>query len=1839
MNLRSKGPLISIENDSSTSKSNQVGFDSASNFPEFSTLGLHSYWRDAYDWATKHMVVPELLHSINATQIHEMPNAFGALLSLIISELSFVKIKDWSYSNQSAKLLFALALATKQDNQISSLYPDLPDEVSAARQFHGKLETHYLMAMLTERLPRGSEADRTWLNTLRLWVLTHAIERENKQNIQDGFIRLVASKLRMACGESEEWRIIFLSLTSYAIKESDFLEFDELSRIVVQGSERLLMLRNAKNVTSSQRALLHALIKVAKSEHSKDENNSYDTKWVNWPALHIIKEQSLYQPNLDEIGDDEEDIDSAKRFVGDEAGHDDGVQYDVQKEQSFAYQKLQGNSVLLYCTEELQYLPWSWNKPNKFELDYLQNWVVNNSKSIQPELQFLAAVIWIGLNLGRTIKRTLNIFIGCNPKSEWSYDPQSHSFVRIPPRRTPGWRPKTEKQREWINPQADKQVVLFPLNVGHILKSRFENLGGGDCIGDLWDESWSDTVEQLFVREFSNVLPRITGSMLANVLPQKVFEGTNDHIFSRLLSSHHKSALPSGCAYSSWTSAEVDDALNKNNLTIIREVRKPDNAMGSLLDPIEKLLINSIRSAKAKILKLKNENDLVAFHNAYTAYNVVALLAATGGRPINDPFENRQYFDFEEEFVYITDKVSGELRQARLVPLVSDLCKSIQQDYLSHIDLLVKVLGKCNPLLAEMISNINSKNKTIDIPFFFFLSENAGSWKSVTEREIELLDLFDWPLPLNHFRHRLSRKLRDFQIDPELIDAVLGHAEIGSATHSDYSFRIWDEDMNIIRPAMQSIYDSLGFERIGLWQGDQSGILTTAIDNSVFLENKSFGILERDKKRRKRFRIVVADAKMHIQQFLGGRETIAELSENELDQLTRELLFNQKGTPHVNGYLKYRVLLKRIERELVLKGKKAKISKRYQSIPEEVSAITTHAPGALALYKKLKEKLADIPEKNIGRIGIKDCAVISAVLLCIENKISNKVLLNDILHAKNYRLVTLKNKPYLEYVGGLNILDPDIPTQRFAISDRTALYLDHVFKSNIGKSDFIIPRVVMPLKEIIEETGRFSENESVYTLIENMTLIVDQVNSISLPGMLAGYLGGRVKSYSLTWRDWAKLVLNEPINPDVDNQNDLISESELENQNSELSIFEGIKNYTNNFPEEFEENAHEFINDIYLLLNESNSIPSNRTSPLSRKELSRKIKLVLEKYDGKISSSIFLLGRWIAEKLFKKVKGRLIALSTLIRYLGALSPSFKGVAYSANLVDMDNEDITALYSNILITSKAKDTQYVAERLHDFHKWAKREYAVADPDWQELPEIFSTGHVSPGLITEKEYQSTIQLLHKAPDQNSQYQLATIIILLLAYRFGLRGGEAIGLLCSDLIMRDSGMIVLVQNNRFRKLKTVMSRRQIPLLANMSEMETALLSKWMGEVESQFGNNKNVPLFSDASTKDGLMDAGRIKKKIIIALKICTSNNQINLHHARHSVANIVALSTLNEDLPIWRNVSQLIDSRSGKVEKILLGREGSTRRKMWATSRFLGHVRRETTCGYYLHFMGELYEKYVKHNLINNRELKLKNAIEIDDLPRVAKIETGLLEQFEVKFEKITTSRVLKLMRLLARGKDACEAAESLTLPPALADEIVELLKYVGETLRKNIKITKSEFEDAHDYLSLIKRLKEPAWNRIIEFSLLLDQNEIETHNVLINLETMKEMIGSNRQILLWEKRHFELLSAFIIYIQLKKSEYTLVKSRQTSDFLECNIKEFEFDPVDMETAKKNGIHQIDKAVTADKKYTVQARCAFVVQESNYRALRNSVEMLVAFVAFGFSNQDTPISPNFISSLDQ
>lgn len=1824
------------------------------------TPSLQSTWKEIFEWAERNSVLNSLIHIANTTQILQHPDFIIVIFNFITEKTNYRFICEWADTDEvfllpepasPAQHLYRLANAAIVDGSLLHHYK-IQTEMSAARFLQGELAGNYLFAMLYQKVNDMGFDDLGWINKLKLWLLVQAMDRELSGNVQDNYLKVVSEFLRSACHQSREKRKAFLGI------QRSVSGFSELNRHLVYSAKLFLK----KNPSPAIARVLNNIIQVARFQHSKIKNPG-DLTLIMLPGQTSVPSNNLSRQPREPASDvlmEDDDL-GAPRLFASKPGAGRVAEVESEERASHFHQELRASGIILYGLEDSNFLPWAWNKPNSHELSKLVQWCEENILSPNSCDRILAALVWISTRIGRSFRRALDIKVTDQPAVEWVINESFTTLSRTPPQRKGSWQPdvpdKKQHQKDWVIPAATCISISLPDNISKIFLKEAKITADLKRLGDIWNGSWGKNQESVLLEKFSRDVPRVLPGMLGNVMPQICFDASHDQVFARLAGSHPNSSLPSSCAYASWNCTQANIILDHDLISLPLEVSGEEDsiALGSRLAAIESLLVESIRRATVKLESLRQGQNIVAFHNAYECYMVVGLFAATGSRPVTDAFESVRHFDFQEWFVYLNDKSSGVARDGRLVPLPEKICKLVGSLYLAHLGTLAKLLKVANPELSHELELMAKGFPSGNMPFFFLLDSDYR-WKNVSQEMIASQNLFDWPLPMNIFRHRLSTWLRHHWVDPEIIDSILGHAEKGHATHWDYSLRVWNKDMDVLRPLLAQAYCALGFETpAGLQDNLLALPAAPASHKSGIAAPALFGIYARKKARRKKLLESIRDAKLLVREFLEvKKKKLTEFSSDEIYDLSKKLLFNDSGMPHSAGQIKYKFLLRLVELSWRKEGKRVPTSRRFVFLGDESSLFTDKAPNALRIFNEIRAAWEDVlKQADNHNISLLPASIVAVVALCIENRISFHAMHKDIRAGKNFRLVALKGNVYIEYANGLDVKNPDSATRRFRISTGAAIYLCKVLAANaIELANHPVPDELLPIADILEN-HRFIKNRArCNEFIAALCGIIDQINAITLPGVLAAYLAGRVETYSLSWRDWVRLELGHA--PDIpaykpgrkDEGGDdpeigsipavgQVNMQHLTDLDIEISQQAGreLLKKIDKLLGAFQKDSQAYFETAAEMLGEP--VPqATAFRGAQRKDLARTINSMVASYGDKTSSAIQVLGKWVTALLFRKARGRgkLVAISTVVRYLDALAKPFVKTGYSIDLLVADDDVVTEFYSEVIESLEVQDTRYVADCLVQFHKWAKNNFGIEDPDWVELPETFSSMRVSPGVITENEYQRALSTLLTQGKPDSRENLAPAFLLICCFRFSMRSGEVFGMLREDWVAYPYTVVIMVKNNRFRKLKTPTSRRQVPLVFDLSELEGKIIERWLAHAESVHGSDMGAPLFFDEDKNRKLMSA-TIKRTAIDALKTETGNPMITLHHARHAAANRVALALCGVSPGLWQNLSGEDSPDGEKIPALLLGDNRPSRRKSWAIARYLGHVRLLTTLRNYIHFLGEWAETYSDCGERGHAP-NLRYITVLDKFPPVAVKKEGLLGGLTHEVTPPTPYAILKLTRLAARGRPCKEAGIHLGFDEVLVDKLDEMLRIIGR--KASVRKMAGRLNEATDSapFPFLYRIKESAWKRLIALTAALrgQPKQVEVPSLM----HVACMIGTRRQIIMWEEWQFALMQAMLDHFDIKASHYQVVHTDNADQELIDCAKNFGFSPMARnewkptvnKNAKKNKdtLLQIDGVSWAEggrERIRVDMRCALIWSQSDDGAIRCSFELMAVFCAFAFS----------------
>lgn len=1794
------------------------------------TLSLPTVWQPIWEWAEKAGVLYEVFLLVDATLLNERPVLLGTVLAEISSPTSQWLLEESAANGTAAKILSTLSHAYVSCPGFPTKFRPYTRGPAVSGLLSGKIPRLFLAALTLARDPTGEPPFREWITRLRTWVIVHGVQRALAGNFQDRFIRQTSRAIWQTCENSRPWRRLFQSL------HTSFNDLEAIDRwIRTRGLELLNRADLRPTLTEQERDLIRVLIKVASRTPgpSDDASHPHSISAYLSPPQQYVRESAAAHFAF-EVTDDDEPI-YAERRQDDGDGDTDLAEIQVDVLASYSHQRLTTNSVLLLMAEELHYLPYSWQKPNPSELLDFDAWIDTALGSHTPEIRLLGAIAWLAANTGYTFRRVLDIELTQNPAAGWVLDKETWTLKRRPPMRASGWTPKTGVETEWVTPVAHYICITLPRPVAAAIGDRLEAVSDATTIGSLWNPTWAATAEVGFSRQMTGPLDRITPGKLGAIFPQRLFETSADPVLARLLGNHPQAGLPGACAYASWTETEVTQSIAKvlQSPYSVPNSAVPQIGVGSRLDPLENLIVDEIKHAGEAIKRLRTGSSAIQFHNAYTAYYVIALLAATGARPVRDPFEALTHFDFPEAFVFIDDKASGELRSGRLVPLAKRLSKYLASGYLQHLAAISAVLRETDPVLSEEIAQIANQKPTGAMPLFFFITgEKELSWTSVSEASINAQRLFTWPLPLNLFRHRLSRLLRRLGADPEVVDALAGHAEYGCATHGDDSARVWREDMASIRPLLENLYDALGFKEIHGW--DKQGLVLLqpeAPSTHLIGVSSLFGARARKSKRKLRTIQAIRDANRQVNEFLGER-SLTDLTEEEIHNLSKELLLNPGGLPRPTGYLRYSWLLRRITREYRRTGKKILLRKRFVRLAE-TSPFSEAAPGALALDAQLCAA-AKVLNTQIqpSRLSLSSASALAATCLILENRITDLVTLRDIMSGKNFRITYLRRQYYLEFSTHEQPEGPAAPICRRKLSPFLASLLDRLLgaKHSIGASRTpIIPELATIAKPLIAST-RLHHSATTDGLLRALCETIDQVSVMTLPGIAAGYLAGRVPSTSLGWHDWLRLETGKSFhipNGEQKNQSEDTSSNEIE----DLPVSSGSSRKPSGETEELQKSAKKFFSALRDCFAPYTTNLSTSANEAGREDIRQAIRKTVREHRDSVSSAVSLLGQWVASLIMRKrTKKEFIDIGTVQRYLTALSPMFEEAAADIDIFGLDEEEMSELYTALLEARPVKQMDMVCGRLLDFHRWARRQ-GVNDPDWDDVPIVMNGNSVSPGFISEAEYRTALKRIQHLPTESIRYRKALGLILLLCYRFGLRAAEAIGLTRNDWQQRGDFIVVLVRRHRHRKLKTrTHSRRQVPLVFELSSLERRIIRAWMTDVESQHGDNQSAPLFCVDGSKTEIMPDKRTKQILRTVLKIATGNERTTLHHARHTAANRIANALLQLQCSTWKKAGNTDAAES--IKSTLLGTQLTTRRTLWAIRRFVGHGATDTLTRSYLHLLGCWVDDLTVSYRNTTPLRKLTHAIDLEQYKCAGGIDHELLNRLPLPTQALTPLLAMRALRLVSRGKPHEEVSDSLGISPQQTMTLVEAIERLSRTTKPSgsAKRTNGETHATLGYLrEFLSRISEDGWRR-----LTTHLQKIETHarestesdcpQIAISIDQLLELIGPTRHILLWEPQHFDLARRFLNYVDVENDSWVLYHSRKSGQDLLDIAKSYAFSPIPLPPPLGKKPLQLDSARTGSQRYLVEQRCALIYKQNDESPVRNAIEFVLLLMAFHVAN---------------
>ncbi len=1602
---------------------------------------------------------------------------------------------------------------------------------------------HFLLEMVVQPLTSSGRDSQDHLRrTLRLWLIVQAIERTVEHSCcHDSQIQQVASALSLS-REDDKWTAIDAVLEkSTQAYPSDHHSYKQFTLAIRHAATQSLA-RFSNTGDLKYRLLLSALQRVAEGQRNPIASQktahlftpSFTGSITNTDYPLILKKKSSTPQILNHS--------YGESSSADEDALEQLILFDVNPKETPEQQQLSGRSILMQTAELSHYLPWSWERPLPPETDLLERWLASTLAHDELSEQLGAGLVWLALHFGRSLDFILEFEITDKVQPEWSLSSDFLTLHRQAPRRHSSWYPD-KKDEPLIEHFADTLCITLPKQIHEIFRQASQSYQEKSSLRRLWARACPHALKTWFREHARQHFPRLSSAKLANALPQRVFNEQGDHSLARLISAHPRTALPAACGYANWDIGQVQSGFAlpvKHTSGSSERV----NLMGSLLAPLESILIEAVHKATEKLLASAN-GDPVTFHNNLVQYTVTALYAATGCRHLSEPFESLSHFCNRPSSVFINDKTDDGLHCGRMVPL-ADGARALITAYCEHLRELQAVLA-CEEIgLAERIEQV-LQGTSDSLPLFFFL-DPFGSWHPLNDTSIPGAELFEWSLPNNLFRHRFSQQLVRRNVNPEVVDGWMGHGERGSTTYSDHSPRCWKADAERYRHAINDCFDRLGFTAAPPTTPQAKIQLQRQPTTANYNEPKHFGEAKRHQDRLQARDQARSLARKDLDLALEANPLAEheQLTQAYVDSLVKWMLLRENGLPHPRAAIRMEVLIQWLETS----GPQARqfIRHRLTHLGTERSLFRSSCPRSLQIMPDLQRWASETRQAiRQTRLSKSEGLVLAAAFLAIEKRISYLKLLEDLVQGENYRVIQHKRRVYLEYNEALEPDNFDQPVQRHEIDHTTGRSLAKGLgiKDTKDLTRTPCPKSLHSLLQIMKtawpERVAGQTSPTLDKVLKSLHQVVEQANLIDLPGMVAGALSERSPPTSVCLYDYLRLTEGLRYKVPGGRTEDQLPEPEaLPNVPAMTSAV---------YPEAFYDASKAFLQALHDFLNQYTKSTSL--------QIAKNIERHCRSNAYRVSSAVLMLGYWVAYRI-RRGKGRHdrahkpYAATSVKRYLGALSPAFRGLASNADLMVMTEEAVTELCARMLArhVEKQRDLQYFSARLIDFFDWAC-ERGVSAPDWDELDLGSSRRSVRPRLFSEEEYFQTLRILLRPDSDDVDRGKQAAFVLLLAFRFGLRAQEALGLLRSDWCQSGELTWVLVQSNAIRSLKnSANSRRAVPLMFPLAEIERTLIETILTRYTIHSVGSNNKPILGG---NNGALTpfARSIPSDIAKALKLVTGNSGMSLHQARHGFCNILSTALFEVQSPLAANLCTSADVEA--IRQIMLGQhELPSRRGAMAIGRALGHQTPHTQIRSYNHVLTEWADALtpVRSHYASN----IPNAIHTDEWAIEPVSDHDSLPTIFSKQAELTPYTVIEALRLMALGYQTYRIEHVLRLEPGELADVATLVDRINAGIRFKI-FDPEKGKKAYVYGEslpryLLKSRPFGVWPRLLELTEKLPpKNQLTNVGPLPLLDQASNLVGRNGHLLMNLPEESNLLRLVVDSFGLPASSYmAIIKSR-------------------------------------------------------------------------------------------
>jgi len=259
--------------------------------------------------------------------------------------------------------------------------------------------------------------------------------------------------------------------------------------------------------------------------------------------------------------------------------------------------------------------------------------------------------------------------------------------------------------------------------------------------------------------------------------------------------------------------ARLEMGRSKRNLSTEPKVITRKLMYGARIRP-EHIEVKNLCAYLTKSIQTAKLRGVIATHNAMTIYTSAFINFATGYRAVGDASFCLNEIDFETGFAVISDKDSIDEHHSRLIWMMEECIEQIKI-YRTHLHFVLEFAALKLPKIYKALSHellSIKKESTSSIPGLFIIKDNKIVALSPSIYESYFPN--SYPYPANAHRHFLRSNLLEMGCPSDVLNAFMGHWEIGQEPWSDYSTLGAMDYRDALSPLLTKLLTSSGWKAI-----------------------------------------------------------------------------------------------------------------------------------------------------------------------------------------------------------------------------------------------------------------------------------------------------------------------------------------------------------------------------------------------------------------------------------------------------------------------------------------------------------------------------------------------------------------------------------------------------------------------------------------------------------------------------------------------------------------------------------------------------------------------------------------------------------------------------------------------------------------------------------------------------------------------------------------------------------------------------------------------------------------------------------------------------------------